>query len=84
MTGQILPFVRSDLSVITEMTGHFFLEQLVRDFVRDTLKALEIVQTAFNKRLLHFLTDDNLITTLCSVYIQLHQSTAYLLIDIKS
>ena len=28
MTSQILPFIRSDLSVITEMTGHFFLEQL--------------------------------------------------------
>ena len=28
MTGQILRFVRPKFSVITEMTGHFFLEQL--------------------------------------------------------
>ena len=31
-----------------------------------------------------FLTDDNLITTLCSVYIQLCQSIANLLIDTES
>ena len=28
MTGQILLFVHPGFSVITEMTGHFFLEQL--------------------------------------------------------
>ena len=54
----------------------------VKDFLSDTLKTLEIVKTAFNKQIPHFLTDDNLITTLCSVYIWLHQSAAYLWIDI--
>ena len=53
-------------SVITQMTGHFFLEQLEKDFLRDTLKAFEIVEATF-KRIPSFLTDDNLITTLCSV-----------------
>ena len=28
MTGQNLPFVRPEFSLITEMTGHFFNEQL--------------------------------------------------------
>ena len=28
MTGQILRFVRPEFSVITEMTGHFFLERV--------------------------------------------------------
>ena len=42
MTGQILHFVRPEFSVIIQMTGHFFLEKL-EEFVRDTLKALEIV-----------------------------------------
>ena len=59
------------------MTSH------LEDFVRDTLKALKMHQTTI-KQMPHFLTDDNLITTLCSVYTQLHQLTAYLLIDIKS
>ena len=40
MTGQNLPFVRSDISVITEITGHFFLEQMVGDFVRDIVDIL--------------------------------------------
>ena len=42
--GQILPLIRSEFSVIIEMSGHFFLEQL-EEFVRNTLKVLEIVQT---------------------------------------
>ena len=32
----------------------------------------------------HCFTDDNLVTTLCSVYIKLHQSITYKLIDIES
>ena len=51
------------------MTGHFFLDKL-EEFVRNTLKALEIVRTTF-KRMSHLSTDDNLITTSCSVYIKL-------------
>ena len=39
---QILHFVRPKFSVIIQMTGNFFLEKL-EEFVRDTLKALEIV-----------------------------------------
>ena len=62
------------------MTGHFFLEKL-EEFVRDTFKALEIVQTTF-KRMSHLPTDDNLITTLCSVYIKL-RSIASCLINIE-
>ena len=62
------------------MTSHFFLEKL-EEFVRDTLKALEIVQTTF-KRISHLSTDDHLITTLCSVYIKL-RSIASCLINIE-
>ena len=80
MTGQILHFVHSKFSVIVQMTGHFFLEKL-EEFVRDTLKALEIVRTTF-KRMSHLSTDDNLITTLCSVYIKL-RSIASCLINIE-
>ena len=80
MTGQILHFVHPKFSVILQMAGHFFLEKL-EEFVRDALKALEIVRTTF-KRMSHLSTDDNLITTLCSVYIQL-QSIASCLINIE-
>ena len=69
MTSQILHFVCPNFSIIVQMSGHFFLEKL-GEFVRDTLKALEIVQTTF-KRMSHLSTDDNLMTTLCSVYIKL-------------
>ena len=69
MIGQILHFVRLKFSVIIQMTSHFFLEKL-EEFVRDTLKALEIVGTTF-KRMFHLSIDDNLIPTLCSVYIKL-------------
>ena len=69
MTGQILHFVHPKFSVTIQMTSHFFLEKL-EEFVRDTLKALEIVRTTF-KQMSHLSTDDNLITALCSVYIKL-------------
>ena len=62
------------------MTGHFFLEKL-EEFIRDTLKALEIVQTTF-KGMSHLSTDDNLITILCSVFIKL-RSIASCLINIE-
>ena len=42
MTSQILHFVHPKFSVIIQMAGHFFLEKL-EEFVRDALKALEIV-----------------------------------------
>ena len=64
------------------MTGHFFLKPL-EEFVIDTLKALQIVRTTF-KRMPHFSTHDNLIATLCSVFIQLYRSIASCLIDIES
>ena len=70
-------------SVITEMTSHFFLEQLEKTSLEIPWKLVEIVQITF-KQMHNFLTDDNLITTLCSVYIPLYQSIAYLLIDIES
>ena len=80
MTSQILHFVRPEFSVIIQMAGHFFLEEL-GEFVRNTLKALEIVRTTF-KRMSHLSTDDNLTTTLCSVYIKL-RSIASCLINIE-
>ena len=71
ITSQILPLVRPEFSLIIEMTGHFFSSTTGKEFVRDTLKMLEKVQTIF-KRMPRFFTDDNLITTLGSVQIQLH------------
>ena len=62
------------------MAVHFFLEKL-EEFVRYTLKVLEIVRATF-KRMSHLSTDDNLITTLCSVYIKL-RSIASCLINIE-
>ena len=54
-----------------------------KEFVGDTLKASEILQTTF-KGVPHFFADNNLITTLCSVHDQLHQSIESLLIDNES
>ena len=44
MTGQILRFVRPEVSVIIKMIGHFFSRTTEKEFVRDTLKALKMVQ----------------------------------------
>ena len=76
MTNQILPFIRPEFSVIIEMTDR-------KEIIRDALKALQIIQTTF-RLTPHFLTDDNLITSLFSVHIQLHLSITSLLNDIKS
>ena len=38
MTGQILTFVHPELSVIIEMTGHFFSSTTRKEIVRDALK----------------------------------------------
>ena len=54
-----------------------------KEIIRDALKALQIIQTTF-KLMPHFLTDDNLITSLFSVHIQLHLSITSLLNDIES
>ena len=70
--SRILCYHRNDRSYFSWTTG--------KDFVRDTSKALEIVQTKF-KGMPHCFTDDNLVTTFCSVYIKLHRSIKYLLID---
>ena len=45
------------------MTSHFFLWVTGKEFVRDNLKTLEVVQTTF-KRMPCFFNDDNIITTL--------------------
>ena len=82
MTREILCFIRPEFSVITDLTGHLFSWTTGKEFVRDTLKPLEITRTIL-KRMAHFFTDDNLILTLCSVQIQLHQSIVPLLIDIE-
>ena len=58
MTSQILLFARPELSVIIEMTGHFFSLnnwKRVFKFVRDTLEALEIVRTTFKPGLISLL-----------------------------
>ena len=83
MARQILSFFRPEFSVITDLTGHFFSWTTGKEFVRDTLKPLEIIWTIF-KQMRRFFTDNNLITTLCSVQIQFYQSIAPLLIDIES
>ena len=83
MTREILCFIRPEFSVITDLTGHLFSWTTGKEFVRDTLKPLEIIWTIF-KQMRRFFTDNNLITTLCSVQIQLYQSIAPLLIDIES
>ena len=69
MTSQIVTFVCPEFSVIIEMIWHFFPFSnwiSVSLEIRDTLKALGQHLT-----MPHFFTDDNLITTLCSVHIQL-------------
>ena len=40
MTGQILTFVRTEFSVIVEMTGHFFSLTARKWIVKDALKCL--------------------------------------------
>ena len=60
----------------------FFFKPL-EESVIDTLIALEIGRTTF-KRMPHFLIDDNLITILWSVYIQLHWLITSCLIIIES
>ena len=72
MTSQISTFIRPAFSAIIEMTViQFFFLKTVKEFVGDTLKALEIVRTTF-KRMSHFFIGDNLITTLRTVHIQRH------------
>ena len=62
MTGQILSFFRPEFCVTMKMTCHFFSRQQQGVSAALTLKALEQ-----HKRMPRFFTDDNLITTLCSV-----------------
>ena len=50
------------------MTGYFFSWTTGKEFVKDTFKALEIVQTTF-KPMPHFFNDYIQITTLCSVQV---------------
>ena len=38
MTGQILTFVRTEFSVIIEMTGHFFSSTTRKEIAKDALK----------------------------------------------
>ena len=61
-----LSFARPEFSVIIGIIGHFFSETTRKEIIRDALKALEVLRTAF-KRMFHFFTGDNLIITLCSV-----------------
>ena len=71
MTCQILSFVHPELILCYERNAHFFSWRTGKEVVRDTLEALEIVRTTF-EWMPQFLTDDDLITTLYSGYIQLH------------
>ena len=79
MSSYILPFFRPKLSAVIELTCHLSFQETVKKFVRCTLKGLEIIKSAF-KPMSHLFTDDNLIITLCLVYIQLHWSIASLLL----
>lgn len=79
----MLPFVCPEFSAILEMTSHFFSWTTEKEFVKDTLKVLDIAQTTV-KRMSRFLVDHNLITTLCLVHIKLYHLIASSLIDIKS
>ena len=65
MTGQILPFYCAEFSLFIETTSHLFLfnNQCVCQ------RYLENIRTTF-QQIPRFFTGDNLITTLCSVYIQ--------------
>ena len=47
MTGQVLPFVCPELTVIIEMTSHFFSYITRKEIIKDALKAIEIVLTTF-------------------------------------
>ena len=73
MPNQILPFVCPEFSAIIEMSRHFFSWTNGKDFIRDTLKVLEIVRTTFKWKL-YFLNDDNLTTALCLVFNYTNQS----------
>ena len=75
-TGQILPLVCPEFFVINAITVLFFSEANGKEFARNTFKTLEIVRAAF-ERMPYFFTDDNLITTLCSVHIQLQRSISF-------
>ena len=66
----LLPFQNSLLS---QKWSVIFSWTAGKDFVRDTSKALETVQTTF-KRMPHCFTDDDLVITLCLIYISFHQS----------
>ena len=79
MRSYILPFFHPELSAVIELTSHFSFQETVKEFVRYTLKGLEIIKSTF-KWMSHFFTDDNLIITLCLVYMQLHWSIASLLL----
>ena len=65
MTGQILPFYCAEFSLFIETTSHLFLfnNQCICQ------RYLENIRTTF-QQIPRFFTGDNLITTLCSVYIQ--------------
>ena len=79
MSSYILPFFHPKFSAFIELTCHLSFQETVKKFVRYTLKELEIIKSTF-KPMSHFFTDDNLIITLCLVYIQLHWSIASLLL----
>ena len=70
-------------SLLAQKLPVFFSWATGKDFFRDTSQVIEIVRATV-KRMPHRFTDDNLVTTLCSVYIKLHRLNAYLLIDIES
>ena len=53
MTGQVLPFVRPEFTIIIEITSHFFSYTTRKEIIKDALKAIEIVQTTL-KRMHHF------------------------------
>ena len=78
MTGQILPFYHAEFSLIIDITSHLFL------FSNWCVCQRYLENRTTFKRIPRFFTGDNLITTLCSVYIQLHQMIKPLLIDMES
>ena len=70
MTGQILTFVRTEFSVIVEMTGHFFSLTTRKWIVKDALKCL------ISLLMIIFL--------LWSVHVQHHRLIVSLLLDIRT
>ena len=72
MTGHILLFVHPEFSVIIEMIGYFFF----RTTGKELLEYLERF-----KQLPRFFTDENLITNLRSIHIQLYRWIASLIIQ---